>query len=106
MGRTDDAIGECLKAINVDPEFGNPYNDIGSYLLRMGRFDDAIPWLQKAKQARRYQNPEFACGNLAKAYEFKGLIMPAIQEYKSALEISPDWTSAQTGLKRLKAMLN
>jgi tetratricopeptide (TPR) repeat protein len=30
MGRIDDAIAECLKAIEVDPTFGNPYNDIGS----------------------------------------------------------------------------
>ena len=33
MGRVDDAIAECLKAIEVDPTFGNPYNDIGSYLM-------------------------------------------------------------------------
>src|SRR5438093_13111097 len=34
MGRIDDAIAECRKAIEVDPTFGNPYNDIGAYLLR------------------------------------------------------------------------
>ena len=28
--RYDEAIDECLKAISVDPDFGNPYNDIGS----------------------------------------------------------------------------
>jgi tetratricopeptide (TPR) repeat protein len=33
MGRTDDAIAECHKAIEVDPDFGNPYNDIGAYLI-------------------------------------------------------------------------
>jgi tetratricopeptide (TPR) repeat protein len=30
MGRLDDAIEECHHAIQVDPEFGNPYNDIGA----------------------------------------------------------------------------
>src|SRR5438067_738263 len=31
--RYDEAIAECLEAIRVDEAFGNPYNDIGSYLL-------------------------------------------------------------------------
>ena len=30
MKRLDDAIAECKKAIEVDPAFGNPYNDIGA----------------------------------------------------------------------------
>ena len=30
QGRLDDAIQECLSAIEVDPTFGNPYNDIGA----------------------------------------------------------------------------
>ncbi|MDB5107537.1 MAG: hypothetical protein JWM69_478, partial [Candidatus Binatus sp.] len=36
MGRVDDAIAECRRAIEVDPTFGNPYNDIGAYLLAKG----------------------------------------------------------------------
>src|ERR1044071_10289007 len=31
--RYDEAIEECLEAIRVDETFGNPYNDIGSYLV-------------------------------------------------------------------------
>ena len=29
-GPIDDAIAECRRAIEVDPAFGNPYNDIGA----------------------------------------------------------------------------
>src|ERR1039458_5778058 len=29
MGDYDSAIAECQKAIEIDPDFGNPYNDIG-----------------------------------------------------------------------------
>jgi tetratricopeptide (TPR) repeat protein len=43
MGRLDDAIEECHHAIKVDPDFGNPYNDIGAYLIEQGKFDEAIP---------------------------------------------------------------
>ena len=48
QGRLDDAIQECQKAIEVDPEFGNPYNDIGAYLIEQGKHDEAIPWLERA----------------------------------------------------------
>ena len=37
----------------IDPEFGTPYNDIGVYLMERERLDEALPWLQKAKQVRR-----------------------------------------------------
>jgi len=26
----EEATAECLRAIEIDPDFGNPYNDIGS----------------------------------------------------------------------------
>src|SRR5205809_4684334 len=30
QGRIEEAIAECRLAIEIDPEFGNPYNDIGA----------------------------------------------------------------------------
>ena len=57
MGRYDAAIAECHKATSVDPEFGNPYNDIGAYLIELGRPDEAVPWLQRANRAARYEAP-------------------------------------------------
>src|SRR5216683_2270583 len=32
QGRIEEAIEECKSDIELDPEFGNPYNDIGAYL--------------------------------------------------------------------------
>ena len=48
QGRLNEAICECKLAIELDPDFGNPYNDIGAYLIEMGQFDEAIPWLEQA----------------------------------------------------------
>ena len=53
QGRVDAAIEECKRAIAVDPTFGNPYNDIGSYLVKKGQLDEAIDWLEKANAAPR-----------------------------------------------------
>ena len=41
QGRLEDAIAACKRAIAVDADFGNPYNDIGSYLIKLGRPDEA-----------------------------------------------------------------
>src|SRR6516225_4175679 len=62
------AIAECHRAIKVDPEFGNPYNDIGAYLIELGRWDDAIPWLEKAIEAPRYDPRHFPHFNLSRVY--------------------------------------
>src|ERR1700731_4277518 len=43
QGKIDEAIAECKRVIEIDPEFGNPYNDIGSYLIGLERYDEAIP---------------------------------------------------------------
>jgi Tfp pilus assembly protein PilF len=42
QGRLDEAVDECKEAIAVDRTFGNPYNDIGSYLVKKGKLDEAI----------------------------------------------------------------
>ena len=59
QGKIDEATAECMRAIEIDPEFGNPYNDIGVYLMQQDRLDDAIPWLEKAKLAKRYEPRQF-----------------------------------------------
>src|SRR6266699_4235822 len=78
LGRIDDAIEECRKAIEVDPTFGNPYNDIGAYLIEKGSPEDAIPWLERAIVAPRYENYNFAHLNLGRVYEGKNDLMKAM----------------------------
>ena len=60
MGRPDDALAECHKAIEVDPDFGNPYNDIGAYLMAKGRLDDAVGWLEKGQAGATLRTTSFS----------------------------------------------
>jgi Tfp pilus assembly protein PilF len=90
LGRLDEAIEDCKRAIGVDPEFGNPYNDIGVYLMQMGSLDEAIPWLEKAKSARRYDPKHFPFLNLGNIFMAKGDQMRALEEYVKALDIDPE----------------
>jgi len=84
MGRFDDAIEQCKVAIRVDPEFGNPYNDIGSYLIQKGELDNAIPWLELAKKAARYEPKHFPYLNLFRVYIKQGRLDAAQREFEQA----------------------
>ena len=90
VGRLNEAIAQCEIAIQLDPEFGNPYNDIGVYLMQQQRFDEAIPWLEQAKSATRYEPRHFPFINLGRIYLTKGMIQKALEEFGGALKINPD----------------
>jgi len=89
IGRLNEAIAQCETAITLDPEFGNPYNDIGVYMMQQERHDDAIPWLERAKSAKRYEPRHFPYINLGRIYLTKGMIQKAIEEFRGALAINP-----------------
>ncbi len=100
------AIEDCKRAIAVDPTFGNPYNDIGAYLIQLGKPDEAIPWLQKATTAQRYEARCFPWANLARVYEAKGQWIKALEHYRRALAESPTYAVALAGVSRLRGLLN
>jgi len=106
MGRLDDAIAECHKAIDVDPSFGNPYNDIGAYLLQKGEPEEAIPWLERALRAPRYASYHFAHMNLGRAYESKHDWLRAKTEYEKAVLIEREYRPAAQALARIRGLLN
>jgi tetratricopeptide (TPR) repeat protein len=106
QGRLDDAIEECKKAIAVDPQFGNPYNDIGSYLIKLGQLDAAIPWLERAVAAERYEPRHYPHCNLGRIYRAKGMLHKAVAEFEKALDIEPDYAFARTELAEIRAQLN
>ena len=106
MGRLDDAIAECHKAIETDPSFGNPYNDIGAYLMQKGKVDEAIPWFLRALDAPRYESYCFPHMNLGRAYEAKRQWSAAMREFELALKERADYRPAKEGLARIRAMFN
>ncbi len=105
-GRFEDAILECKKAIQIDPEFGNPYNDIGAYLISMSHYDEAIPWLQKATHAKRYDAKHYPHYNLGRIYLIKDMLNKAIEEFEKALSIHPSYALAQEAIESTKRRIN
>jgi Tfp pilus assembly protein PilF len=105
-GRLDDAIVECHKAIATDPGFGNPYNDIGCYLMEQGRSDEAISWFQSAKRATRYEPRHFPYLNLGRLRAARGEVAEAIAELEGALALNPGDRMALGLLEALRYKVN
>jgi len=106
MGQLNEAIEECHQAILQDPDFGNPYNDIGAYLIELNQLEEAIPWLEKAAKAKRYENPAFPHMNLGRVYERKGQWDLAVESYKKSLALNPEYKTAKQALLRILTLMN
>jgi tetratricopeptide (TPR) repeat protein len=106
QGRLEEAIAECKRAIEVDPDFGNPYNDIGAYLIEKGYFEEAIPWLQQAVEAKRYEPRHFPHYNLGRAYLGMEMYSQAMRCFQEALNVEPRYSLARQALASLRRMVN
>jgi tetratricopeptide (TPR) repeat protein len=106
LNLTDEAISECHRATEVDPDFGNPYNDIGAYLIEQGNLYSAIPWLQRAMTAPRYESYFYPHFNLGRVYESLGRAYDALREYKAAMDLNPKYALAVRAFRKLQAKLN
>jgi tetratricopeptide (TPR) repeat protein len=102
QGKLEEAISECKNAILIDPTFGNPYNDIGAYLIELEKYDEAIPWLEKAIASPRYESYHYPWFNLGRAYIAKEMYRRAGECFEQALRIEPDYSLAQEALTRLR----
>lgn len=105
-GKYDEAIDLCKKAIEIDEDFGNPYNDIGSYLIAKGDVDEAISWLERAKGAKRYEPRHYPYTNLGRIYMRKGWLKKARSEFEDALRITPNNAEILNILEALDRGLN
>jgi Tfp pilus assembly protein PilF len=106
QGRLDEAIAECHRAIAVDPEFGNPYNDIGVYLMQQERLEEAIPWLERAKRAPRYEPRQFPYMNLGRIFMSQQKWWEALRELEAAVRIAPADRAAARALHDLRGRMN
>jgi tetratricopeptide (TPR) repeat protein len=106
QNRYDDAIAECLEAIRIDETLGNPYNDIGSYLLAKGDSYGCVRWFKRALFAPRYDSYAFPHFNLGRVYEMRRKYLDAARHYSLALAEQPGFGEATAALRRMQALLN
>lgn len=104
--RIEDAILECERAIALDPSRGAAYNDLGSYLVSLGRFEEAIQNFELAKKAPNYGPRHYPYINLAEVYAARGMPFRAIHELREALRLCPEEPRVKSTLGELIGQLN
>jgi tetratricopeptide (TPR) repeat protein len=102
----DEAIVACELAIEVDPDFGNPYNDIGAYLLELDRAGDSLVWFEHALAAPRYDARVYAFFNLGRANERLGNWRSALDYYQQTAATFPHYRPAIDAAHRLLGKMN
>ncbi len=102
LDRLQEAIGECKEAVRLDPDYGNPYNDIGVYLIKLQRMEEAVPWLKKAMRAKRYCCYQFPHYNLGRILLAQGRVTEAKRSFEKALFYQPGYESALKALEFIR----
>lgn len=102
MGELEPAKKYCLRAIQVDADYGPPYNDLGSYLLGEGKVEESLKWFDLAKKALHYQNREYPYINSGRAWMHKKNISRALDEFSKALSLAPYNEELHETVQKLK----
>jgi tetratricopeptide (TPR) repeat protein len=89
MGRPDEALAHFLKALELNPSYGDAHYNLGVLLEKMGRIEEDMAHYQKALEI----NPNYidAHNNLGLLLEKIGRPEEAMAHYQKALEINPNY---------------
>ena len=103
-GKLDEAIANFSKATEINPAYGSAHANLGSAYEQQGRIADAIAAYSRALQftadTSMVAQTHFKLGRLlAKTGKRK----EAIQNFREALRLKPDFTQAQQALNNITA---
>ena len=88
LGKSDDAVAEVKRAVELDPLSIIINADLGNTLFSTGRYDEAIQQLRKTLEME--PNFYYARWNLGQVLEMKGLMKEAEAEYEKAIALDND----------------
>jgi tetratricopeptide (TPR) repeat protein len=88
LNRTDEAIEKCRHAIEINPQFGTAYLELGQLLEEKGRGKEAERNYRLALANRVYRPSELMA--LARFCEGRGWFDDAADNYLETIKLSPD----------------
>ncbi len=99
--RTDEAIAQFQKALEIQPDYAEARYNLGTVLTQQGQLDEAIAQFQKALEIQ--PGNASAHKNLGIALFQHGRLDEAIAHFKKSLECRPDQVEIQNNLALLLA---
>jgi type IV pilus assembly protein PilF len=77
------------RAVELDPEDGSTNNNFGAYLCRLGRYDEADTYFQRALDDPFYKTPGAAYANAGVCAARAGNAEKSESYFRKALEANP-----------------
>ena len=96
LGRDEEAIAIYNKAIEVNPDFAETYNNLGTAFNNLAKYDEAIANYNKAIELQH--DYAEAHNNLGNALNDRARHNEAIASYNRAIEVKPDFPQAHNNL--------
>ncbi len=93
-GNYREALSYYYRAILINPDYGNPCNEIGVILLRHGRDREAVFWLKRSIRCSVNDAPHIPLFNLATLYKMWNRPERSLQYLHKAITIAPYFTEA------------
>jgi len=94
-GAPEKAEEAFLKAIDLVPEEAEALTNYGTFLIRVGRPEDAIPVLKKASESLTYRKPAIPMSNLGYAYHLLDRNTEALATLDDAIRRAPNLCQAR-----------
>ena len=92
LHRSEAAITNFQKAINVKPDYAESHYNLGTALQALGKIDAAINSFQRAIEIKPDHFESY--NNMGNALKSKGALGAAIKSFKTVLKIEPDHAEA------------
>ncbi len=89
IGENAEAERNYRRAVELKPKNGDTNNNLGVFLCRIGKVDQALPYFETAVRDPFYQTKDVALANAARCLLKKHDIAGAERDYRRVLAINP-----------------
>lgn len=96
----DKAVEAYKKAIKLKPDFASAINNLGVVYMEKEEWDKAIKTLLPITESYVYATPHYPCFLVGQAYYHKQNYKKAVEYFKKAIELQPDYVFAYHWLGR------
>jgi len=93
-----DALEHYRKALELDPKYTEVHNAMGATYLQMGKWDEAIQEFNLVLKDFLYLTPFLVHNNIGWAFYKKGDLKNAVENYRKAISMKPDFALAHYNL--------
>ena len=106
LGEYDLSLANFKKALALRPQFSEALNNMGVLYVKLDELDKALDCFQQAAKDLLYRTPYYAYHNIGSVYYKKGDYSAAIENYKKALSLAPNYVEVYYDLAAAYEALN